>query len=235
MWQNSHNSFKNCHNVTNKMRNDLVLFKYFSHNDKAGVVSYVVNKYTNLPIFIRNSELSNDLTFSPRESYSKEENSYYYDTKNKEDPFLTIDFGKKMSFLIHFYSLSFYKGYSPPTQWDISGSDDNKKWEPISQPKENISLCLNGSSSYLSRCGNNVTISYECKSNAKAFRYIRYRVIYDRYRLFINPDFPPMLRLGRIELFGDLFTRTRQCKTYRRNTFLSSSFVRVLSYTFLLK
>ena len=179
----------------------------FPTDSDVGIVTYLYRKTKKIPKISINSNSYNILSNASNAYLYGNESAFMFYTPRDSYPAITFDFGSFFSVFVDHYFFGLIKGHSPPVLWDLRGSNNNRTWVNISNPPLNDSLCTNSSKKINNQCGDDSSVFISCKSNKRAFRYIQYRLLLDRYQYYFVPDNEFMLRLNMLDFYGLLINK----------------------------
>ena len=189
--------------------------RYFS-TEKYGALAYIASKKRNLPEFTSNNDIESYCnTTNSHDSYTKIEEAFCFNTKQGDLPFIIVDVGTKYSIIPHAVSTIFKAGYTAIISYEISVSNDKNTWEVISNPPQNVLICPEDTKNK-NQCSETVTTVDECKITKAPHRYLRYKVLKDRAEHYATAGYTSnLMRLARIDIYGDLFGMTFRCTNKR--------------------
>ena len=179
-------------------------FDYSSSNDQ-GAISHIVSHHKNIPLYLRNQNISNSYSYNPRKCFSDTSYSNSFDTYLDQKPFNIMDlypyFLNPTS-----YMFSVIKGGSPPVIWELSCSNDTDNWMVLSNPPQNNSLCPNDLDPSMVRvCGETRFVHYYVKDTQEKYRFFKFTVLRDRAKEYNSKSNIDLFRIGFIDIFGILY------------------------------
>ena len=188
--------------------------RYFQSLDvtQKGPMAFIVSKFSDLPVFSRNkdSEIAISYKFNPRLQYTQNTLNIHFDTKAGISPYIIFDL-RSFKILPTKYSISLLAGFTPPTEWTLSGSDtgnpeNDNEWYLLSPVPHNLSICpeIPQLSKEPHLCLESVQLEYQCDhQNEKWYRFTMLKYLRTRVVDFGNSQ-NHYFRLQKLELFGFL-------------------------------
>ena len=196
-------------------RNFSGIFNYLKTHDKSSIIMTTDGDI---------SGILTDFLFKPYESNAMIDVN---EKLNPPAPHFIIDFSKYKAYIIN-YQMQTIAGATPPVDWNITGSNDNKTWYLLDEKMNQDEYMCERNPNYVHQCKNRGTTIYTMNNQIGPFRFLKFTCKRNRVN---NLD----IRIGGFELYGSIiplngFMVAKQTKCVDKNGHFSLSVYVVLIY-----
>ena len=211
---------------------DVVRYFPSGSSTSPGAFSYITSRFSNWPQYSGNQNVESNHTWNPRNQFNDLNFCFVFNTYLPILPYLIIDVGK-YRIKPSSYAIIFERGYTPPTEWIIRGSNtgninEESEWTDLAHFQHNTSVCPNGSGDLRPElCNERVFYQFPfdlLNDETKTYRYFQLKYLKTRNLDYYNQGTLAYFRLMRFEIFGIMSGYTK-CKTLKKPLYLKKNLI----------